>query len=419
MVDQITELPIQQQQNQTSYIPLIDTGDAERTNSGTANEKKNKGESNDERSREGLKPLAEANKNSNTTQPTTIITTTSVWEDLKVVVMQPHEQISIDNKIVSSENPILLQMQEEINLRALRGPNIKYSFSILLIAAISIGLVSYSNSVRESPWLFRILWALAYAINIIAVSIPGRLDRVLVGEQHIKPWQSLFEAATWAFALWGIVYGSEILLSGYVTIIGIPMKLFQKLVPYWLASNWFQGLWCFAFRPEFKAHLWVPSVFLALGTYAFSMMHLETTAFLRSFDDGAARYGILLLRIPFGIHATWLAAATLLNVNSYVAVAQSTKGMQIAVAHLSAAVAAAFGVFFAVYTNDCFIAFTAAWALQAVAQRSAEKARSTTNNTMFKAEIHESIATTGNLLSNVTKCVGFGILLAPFVGSSH
>lgn len=350
-----------------------------------------------------------------TTSGALIIPTTSLLEDLEVMALKPQKQIGIDNKVAVSMNPLLSQLQEEIDLRSLRGPNIQFCFTILLIAAVSIALISYSNSVRGSPWLFRILWVLAYAINFIAVSFPGRLDRVIVGGEHIKPWNSLFEAATWAFALWGVVYGSEIILSGYISIIGIPMKLFQKLVPYWLASNWFQGLWCFTFRPEFKAHLWIPTLFLALGTCAFAKMHLEITLFLRSYE-GAASFGILLLRIPFAIHASWLAAATLLNFNSFAAVSQMSKGMQIALAHASALTAAICGVLFAVYTNDCVVAFTIAWALAAVANRSTEKSKLSSG--VFPSEIHESIAASSHVLANVTTCIGFGILVAPYVGQA-
>jgi hypothetical protein len=103
----------------------------------------------------------------------TSITTSTLWEDLDVAILNPADQIVMD-KVGISENPILASMAEEIETRSLKGPNAQYSFTILAVAAISIALISYSNSVRESPILFRILWALAFMINFITVSIPGR-----------------------------------------------------------------------------------------------------------------------------------------------------------------------------------------------------------------------------------------------------
>lgn len=353
-----------------------------------------------------------SNRMSEAPQNSSSIVTSTLWEDLDVVRLNPAQQEVLEKTTISN-NPILSQLAEEIDLRSLNGPNTKYSFLILGIAALSVALISYSNSVRESPWLFRILWVLSYTINFITVSIPGRLDRVLVSGQHIKPWTSLFEAATWAFAIWGVIYASEVVLSGYVSIIGIPMRLFQRLVPYWLAGNWCQGLWCFAFRPEFKNALWIPTLFLALGTYCFTYMHYETSIFLRSYE-GPARWGLILLRAPFAMHASWLAAATLLNFNSFAAVSKQSKGAQIAIAHASAFLAAAFGVYFALLTSDATLSLTVAWALEAVAQRSNEKIKQPGN--MVGADVQESLAVSSRTMSGVAKWISLGIMVAPFIG---
>lgn len=350
-----------------------------------------------------------------TAKEESLLTTTTVWDDLKVLKLEPQKQLYIDKSTII-DNPIISSMAEEIETRSLKGPNVKYSFLILMVAAVSIALISYSHSVRESPVLFRILWVLAYMINFITVSIPGRLDRVLVDGNHIKPWTSLFEASPWAFAIWGLIYFAEVGLSGYVSIIGIPIKLFQKLVPYWLAGNWCQGLWCFAFRPEFKASLWVPTVFLLLGTLTFTKLHWETTMFMRMTygkEFNAANIGMMVLRMPMGMHAAWLAAATLLNFNSYVAVSRCSKGQQIAVAHASIYIATAFGMYFAWATNDVTISLTAAWALESVAHRTFEKIKAPGN--VVGADVQESLAISESVLCNGLKCISLGIMMAPFV----
>jgi hypothetical protein len=344
-----------------------------------------------------------------------LLTTTTIWDDMKVLKLDPQKQVYIEKNTIV-DNPIISSMAEEIETRSLKGPNVKYSFLILMVAALSIALISYSHSVRESPILFRILWVLAYMINFITVSIPGRLDRVVVDGNHIKPWTSLFEASPWAFAIWGLIYFAEVGLSGYVSIIGIPIKLFQKLVPYWLAGNWCQGLWCFAFRPEFKASLWVPTVFLLLGTLTFTKLHWETTLFMRASygkEFNAANIGMMVFRTPMGMHAAWLAAATLLNFNSYVAVSRCSKGQQIAVAHASIYIATAFGMYFAWATNDATISLTAAWALESVAHRTFEKIKAPGN--VVGADVQESLAISESVLCNGLKCISLGIIMAPFV----
>lgn len=340
------------------------------------------------------------------------ISTSTVWEDLDVLTLKPAKQIVMDK--TKSCDPMLASMAAEIEDRCQKGPNLKYSFAILFTAAVSIAMICYSSNVRESLWLFRILWLLAFAINIITVSIPGRLDRVLVDGNHIKPWSSLFELSTWAFAIWGVIYLSEIFLSGYVVLIGIPVKLFQSLVPYWLAGNWFQGLWCFSFRPEFKSALWVPTIFLFLGAFTFFKAHVEITSYITTNQlEGVAKYCIMALRVPFAIHASWLAAAALVNLNSFVAISNFSKGMQISVAHGSAYVAALYGLYGALTTGDATIPITIAWALEAAATRTHEKIKLPGN--IVGSDIQESLSITESFLGNAMKCAALGMIVSPFV----
>lgn len=346
-----------------------------------------------------------------------LVTTSTVWEDLEVAAMHPQVQVLMDKGTIASD-PILESLAAEIETRSLKGPNLFFSCSIMMIAFASIAMIASSTSVKESPYLFRLLWVLAFMINVFSVSMPGRLDRVLVDGNHIKPWSSLFEISTWAFAIWGVIYASEFALSGYVSIIGIPVKLFQQIVAYWLAGNWFQGLWCFSFRPEFKNALWVPTCFLALGTIAFTTAHYEITRFIKDNYPvmGFAKGGIMLFRVPFAMHAAWLAAATLINFNSFVAVSRQSKGTQIAAALLSAVAAFAFGLYGSLSTGDPILSMTAAWALEACATKTFDKMKQPNN--IVSPEVHESLAITESIFSNVLKCISLGIIVAPFVAQT-
>lgn len=101
-----------------------------------------------------------------------VLLSSTIWNDLDVALLKPARQVVID----SSTTRLDLGMhaiQEHIAQRAKAGPNIKYTFCLFFVSFLSIALVAVSNSVRESPYLFRLLWALAYAINAVTVSIPG------------------------------------------------------------------------------------------------------------------------------------------------------------------------------------------------------------------------------------------------------
>jgi hypothetical protein len=130
-------------------------------------------------------------------------------------------------------------------------------------------------------------------------------------------------------------------------------------------------------------------------------------------DLTAPKLGLILLRIPLSMHATWLAAATLLNFNSYIAVSRNKKSFQIAVAHGSIYVATLFGIYFSLLMSDATLSWTMAWALQAVAHRTFEKVKAPGN--IVGADVQESLAITENMAANALKCISLGIMVAPFV----
>ena len=75
---------------------------------------------------------------------------------------------------------------------------------------------------------------------------------------------------------------------------------------------------------------------------------------------------LLLCRLPLSLHTAWLSAATLLNLNAWLAVTGSRASEQLALAFLSAFAAAALGTVTSIYNQDPLIAFTIAWALTAL-----------------------------------------------------
>ncbi|KAJ1405669.1 hypothetical protein B484DRAFT_404387, partial [Ochromonadaceae sp. CCMP2298] len=172
----------------------------------------------------------------------------SLWDELDVMLLKPAQQVTMTASTVA-QSDALSHISTIIKTRALKGTPLLITFALFSVSFASIFLVAVSHNVRQSPYLFRLLWLLAFAINMVTVSIPGRMDRIFHEGRHIKAWHTLFEAATWAFSLWSPIYALEAALTLYVVVYGIPPELFQKIVPFWLAGNWFQALWTFAFRP--------------------------------------------------------------------------------------------------------------------------------------------------------------------------
>jgi hypothetical protein len=101
-----------------------------------------------------------------------VLLSSTIWNDLDVALLKPAKQVVIDRHTTSGDHGMQM-IQEHIERRAKAGPDMKFTFCLFAVSFLSIALVAASNNVRESPYLFRVLWVLAYAINVVTVSIPG------------------------------------------------------------------------------------------------------------------------------------------------------------------------------------------------------------------------------------------------------
>lgn len=78
-------------------------------------------------------------------------------------------------------------------------------------------------------------------------------------------WKTVFQPAGWAFAIWGVIYLGETIDTMYVAAVGRPADAIKAALPYWVAGNLFQSLWCFAFRERFRNRLYLPAMLLLLA----------------------------------------------------------------------------------------------------------------------------------------------------------
>lgn len=297
-------------------------------------------------------------------------------------------------------------------------PLVKFMALTLATAAVPyIGSWCKTNS-DIHPWFYRVVWAIAFLSNMATVSIPGRFDsQQEKGGDVFKLLRTLFEPAPWAFTIWGVIYLGELLLTGYVGAWGQPINALKNAMPAWVAGNLFQSLWCLAFRPALGGVLWLPMSLLALGAGSFALAHWELSRAiaqlpsLRSWEG----FALLLMRFPLALHTGWLSAASLLNFNTWIAASFRSMDTQIAIAFVSIYAACIVGGTLTAFSKDPFIAFTIAWALAALADRTAKKQTSQEGSAdrQTSADTLGALAKTEKTLSFTMLAVGVGAAVSP------
>ena len=301
-----------------------------------------------------------------------------------------------------------------IDVTAPQVPKLK--FLLLTVAAAAVPQLAFwlKKNGTEKVWIYRASWAGVFLINILTVSIPGRFDSQQ-GQDVFKLLRTLFEPATWAFAIWGVIYLTELLLTLYVATGCLPASLLQSVLPFWVAGNLFQSLWCFAFRPQFGQVLWLPMSLLALGSVSYALAHRELSMVLNGLDlfGSWAAVKLLLLRFPFALHTGWLAAASLLNFNTWIAASVRSMDTQIAFAFLSTYVAALVGGALTLTSKDPMLACTVAWALAALSVRTGQKITEATPQT--SPDTLSALAKTEKGLAFAMLAVGVGSAVVPAI----
>lgn len=255
-------------------------------------------------------------------------------------------------------------------------PPIAHQIGMMLVMVAIPYVTKYSDQwASKDPNMYKILWVAAFVANIVSVALPGRFDaKAAKGEGF--PWSSMFEPAPWAFAIWPVIYLCETLMTAYVALGNEPVKEFAKVTPFWLAGNLFQSAWCLSFRPHMTGFLWLPMAFLALSGACMGLGHMSLTNSITGLSSAfnADTLNVLrLARVPFALHTAWLVAASLLNLNAWVAVSSVSPRVQVAMAFLSAFAAGGLGAALALRTRDPLLALTAAWALTALGVRTQRK----------------------------------------------
>lgn len=251
-----------------------------------------------------------------------------------------------------------------------------------LVATTGLGLTyvlpQIENTIASCPWsTIRILNLLAYTINFVSVSRPGRMDGQSVADDGAlspRNGRTLVAPAGWAFAIWGPIFlGEAIGIASQFCIwesnaANQPLiQLFKKTSGSFIIAQLFQSLWCAAFRPKYNGIKTLVSVgMLSMTAYSLSRVHeiFTSSAMLSSYNN--LQYGLFFF--PMALHFGWTTAASLVNLNGAIAMNKDTNEKIIAiVGHLSVIGATALGIYLACERNAPVYSGVIAWALSAVA----------------------------------------------------
>jgi hypothetical protein len=256
-------------------------------------------------------------------------------------------------------------------LSPLNSPPIVVATGVVLVAglpfvqagALSLGTLKIAN-------------LLAFATNVTAVSIPGRMD----GKQDRKMREgdlnpeltalrdsdaenniviasrdrTLLAPAGWAFSIWAPIYlGEAVFVGAQFFDPSLAAIVPQVTVPF-VAANLLQSLWCASFRPSYYSNVgWHKYVSVAmLG---------GTAVALNQVPFGLSMYYLL----PMTVHFGWTTAATLVNLNGSIAMGGSavSDSTLISTGHASAALATGMGVGVTVFNMLPAYGLAVAWAL--------------------------------------------------------
>ena len=251
-----------------------------------------------------------------------------------------------------------------------------------LVALSGVGLGASLPVIEKlamsSPWqAVRAASLLSYAINFLAVRVPGRMDgqasddpAVESSAAQLSPrrGKTLVAPSGWAFVIWAPIFLGEMIsvLAPFLLDKNDPIiDLLRKTSGPFIVANLFQTLWCAAFRPKYKGlSRYISTGMLGATAFSLSKAHAAFAANSQMYTN--AQYFVFFL--PLTLHFGWVTAASLVNLNGSVSMQENASSTVIKrVGHASVILATAIGVIVATKRDAPVYAGVITWALTAVA----------------------------------------------------
>ena len=270
-----------------------------------------------------------------------------------------------------------------MSLRTLSPPLVTFAGVATVAGLPALDAILSTTSLK----ILKCINTAAFALNVGAVSVPGRLDgqqddEMRKGELNpTKPDASNSTASTvygrnrsrtlvdpsgWAFAIWGPIYLGETSFIAYQLLSSNADAVIPGIAAPFAAANILQSLWCASFRPSYLGEgmkKYISAGMLAGTAYSLSLV-------LKAGNAAAAAdptFNTLMLS-PMVMHFGWVTAATLVNLNGSFASDETASPRALtALGHSSALLATILGIGVTVSMNAPVYGFTIAWALSACA----------------------------------------------------
>jgi hypothetical protein len=199
---------------------------------------------------------------------------------------------------------------------------------LMVFAGLCLLLSQVEYDFGEDPvWLS----LAAFVTNCMVVSLPGRFDGDSGAASGQFPWPTLINPASFAFAIWGLIYIGELAGMLWLTVprsrsaaatsmVGLPARHprhgYRAGSNAWVGGNLAQAAWCTAFRPWALDKLWLSTTLLATAAVCLYVSQRRLCAR----GTPVVRPGSLAywsVAFPRSLHLGWLCAATIVNANAW------------------------------------------------------------------------------------------------------
>lgn len=302
-------------------------------------------------------------------------------------------------------------------LSSLNSPPLVAATGVLVVAGLPFVPLGTSLSLGA----LKIANLAAFATNVTAVSVPGRMDgdqdaRMRSGDLNpnaentplkkdgddknnknnnndnivlVSREKTLVAPAGWAFAIWAPIYLGEAVFCASQYFDSTTVASLPELTAPFVAANVAQSLWCASFRTSY-ARGWSKYVsVLMLGGTALSLSQLP---FITNSP----------YMIPLIMHFGWTTAATLVNLNGSIAMEEKASDKVIvSTGHASAVAAAALGVGITLSKSLPVYGLTIAWALAACVDGMRVKQDGSASEELKKgAQVQKALLMAGSILSS-------------------
>ena len=140
-------------------------------------------------------------------------------------------------------------------------------------------------------------------MNVVASALP--LNELTVGGVSDK-YTTLFAPIDFTFGIWGLIYLGLTIYT--FTQLFTDNQVIQRITPWFIAANIFNGSWIIAWRLEL---LLVSSLILVGLLFCLYKINKETTSKTTSPEQ------TITTRLPFEIYFGWVTVATIANISSF------------------------------------------------------------------------------------------------------